>query len=1030
MVDHRQLMKYLRFQLDELSAENGHHTFEHICREVARARLASNLLPATGPVAAGGDAGRDFETFKSYLPRELGEHSAFVATMSDTALAFACSLQRDKVDRKFKKDVETIVASGDQFDHVYALCAVNVDVSRRNRLRNKVRDQHGIELTLLDGQWLAEQLADSDLFWVAEAYLSVPAHMAPPAPAAGEGRTPDWYDKDLAKWEERGELRPTLGDLLDAKDGLRYATFHEPGKRDLDFWLHLFEPLMAAEHPHHVRQRARYEYVVATLRGAGELRPADDVVRAFFDDVLPEEDAARLRDASVLLNYAVGAYGRNLTDLDARYLRDLNERLSVHVRGILDAGPYPTQRAGALEVLGHLAIQPDPTRLVPPSEPQYVDIADYVDAEGDLKEPPSAPPEDFPFMDVDEAMAAWDQLARCIEEAPLFPVEGLSTFLNLLAPALAGHPGWRGLTDAVDAAVRRSAGNAAAAAGARARAMRLLEADRLRDALGELHCVKVDWWSGDNFEGALLAMLFIADIYRRLGMMQASKQYALAVSVGAMTSSDDDLRRFVPRGLLAAAHADYFSGAWCNAVDLYELAFRATHELSDTLELDDDHVGPALFNFTSLLHSAPAVAPVVEAHIEEAVRRCGMEELSDVSKEMPPTSREEVLAFADAEMNGRPYSDAGDERIIRFSALGLDWTVRAENAYEHVLVAERFAAAAQVLLVELANKDLCLLRTTIDVRVEPSSSGSRDAEWEASNDGRRWTVTLMAKPDDVRAGRKSAPEHAKELLAVLSRILIDASLLPQDAYLVGLEDAFSRGLPHKLGVGRPYDELANVISRERFDAFGRRHAKPPAEPAQHPAREHPQLAWQSGPGPTYSREIAEEMLRNRYELFPKNMRFTLPRLLADSGFRAVIAQLRDEGWKDWHIAVAVFSRTHGLRMSAAGYTHEDLQDPATMKRLSTLAYEPEQSAWPTPPASFYTREALIQARRLAMLKLVEYWKLNPRQPTPDFPAIESFLAERYAYWTDDIDHQDPFPEITHPPARRKPAAKKTRARRN
>jgi hypothetical protein len=84
--DRRQFIKYLRFQLNELSAENGHHTFEHICREVARARLATNLVPATGPVAGGGDAGRDFETFKSYLPKQLGEHGALgtAATATDS----------------------------------------------------------------------------------------------------------------------------------------------------------------------------------------------------------------------------------------------------------------------------------------------------------------------------------------------------------------------------------------------------------------------------------------------------------------------------------------------------------------------------------------------------------------------------------------------------------------------------------------------------------------------------------------------------------------------------------------------------------------------------------------------------------------------------------------------------------------------------------------------------------------------------------------------------------------------------------
>ena len=57
--------------------------------------------------------------------------------MSDLALAFACTLERkERVASKFAKDVKTIVESGDRFDHVYAMCAVAVDVGRRNRLRN------------------------------------------------------------------------------------------------------------------------------------------------------------------------------------------------------------------------------------------------------------------------------------------------------------------------------------------------------------------------------------------------------------------------------------------------------------------------------------------------------------------------------------------------------------------------------------------------------------------------------------------------------------------------------------------------------------------------------------------------------------------------------------------------------------------------------------------------------------------------------------------------------------------------------
>jgi hypothetical protein len=66
-----QTAQMIRVVLSLLSGENGHHTFEHVCREVAKRRVVSNVLPATGPVSAGGDHGRDFETFRTYLVDEL-----------------------------------------------------------------------------------------------------------------------------------------------------------------------------------------------------------------------------------------------------------------------------------------------------------------------------------------------------------------------------------------------------------------------------------------------------------------------------------------------------------------------------------------------------------------------------------------------------------------------------------------------------------------------------------------------------------------------------------------------------------------------------------------------------------------------------------------------------------------------------------------------------------------------------------------------------------------------------------------------
>jgi hypothetical protein len=119
-----------------------------------------------------------------------------------------------------------------------------------------------------------------------------------------------------------------------------------------------------------------------------------------------------------------------------------------------------------------------------------------------------------------------------------------------------------------------------------------------------------------------------------------------------------------------------------------------------------------------------------------------------------------------------------------------------------------------------------------------------------------------------------------------------------------------------------------------------------------------------------------------------------------------------------------------LRIRVAGYSHEDLANPEFMKKTERRAFEPEDASWPQPPPFLYTYDELANARTIAMLNVIKYWRLEVRQRTPDFPAVERLLAQRYAYWSDDVEHPDPFPQVTNPPKPREPAKKKPRARRS
>ena len=102
----------VRFALSQLPVHNAHHEFEHICRHLTQQFICSNVLPATGPVSAGGDQGRDFETFRTYVREELGPHGAFLGLVSEGTITSICTLQARDLPAKLRLDIKKVCASG------------------------------------------------------------------------------------------------------------------------------------------------------------------------------------------------------------------------------------------------------------------------------------------------------------------------------------------------------------------------------------------------------------------------------------------------------------------------------------------------------------------------------------------------------------------------------------------------------------------------------------------------------------------------------------------------------------------------------------------------------------------------------------------------------------------------------------------------------------------------------------------------------------------------------------------------------
>ncbi len=161
-------------------------------------------------MAAGGDQGRDFETFRIYLNSTSIANSTFVGLASTKLIAFACSLEdKKRINRKIKSDLRTITASGSTVEGIHYFASADIPVAARHKLQVWARTTHQLSLEIYDGNAIAELLSERDVFWIAERFLNIPAEIFPPVTSENE----PWYAKVLSKWKGEDSSGTPLAQL-------------------------------------------------------------------------------------------------------------------------------------------------------------------------------------------------------------------------------------------------------------------------------------------------------------------------------------------------------------------------------------------------------------------------------------------------------------------------------------------------------------------------------------------------------------------------------------------------------------------------------------------------------------------------------------------------------------------------------------------------------------------------------------------------------------------------------------------------
>lgn len=151
----------LAFELSQISTNQKHDNFENLCRRLAEKLITPNLIPQVGPTG-GGDGKTDSETYpvSNYISDRW-----FISDNKwneNENWAFAISAKKDWKP-KVKSDVKKIVETNRGYTKTYFFSNQKIRSKDKKETQDLINEKYGIELIILDAEWIIENVYSNHL---------------------------------------------------------------------------------------------------------------------------------------------------------------------------------------------------------------------------------------------------------------------------------------------------------------------------------------------------------------------------------------------------------------------------------------------------------------------------------------------------------------------------------------------------------------------------------------------------------------------------------------------------------------------------------------------------------------------------------------------------------------------------------------------------------------------------------------------------------------------------------------------------
>jgi hypothetical protein len=536
-------------------------------------------------------------------------------------------------------------------------------------------------------------------------------------------------------------------------------------------------------------------------------------------------------------------------------------------------------------------------------------------------------------------------------------------------------------------------------------------------ALDFFHKAKDLYQNEASYEGFILAVMGISQLYSAIGMNLAAKYYSLSAIWFCFQKEDPQLYKRISDSYALLLHYDFKQGSWMSYLQVFENYITARNEF-DPREFDpetDELFRKTLVECAFILGLAPIISNQLSGLIDYEKGRMGQlyidflkDSVEYIEKEQSTIGLNELLA---RRLENPPINDIGSKRIISWKAFGSGWNIEFENDFLTNSVGEEFVSLIQIIQAEIALRDIDfhLTKSRIKIIIELVEN-PKGPEQLPSNSEYHWKVFLPVLNSKEPAEKNM---HYAAITVAFQMMLNELSLLPSDDFHANFHSLFREGLGNRALTINAYQRAyRDLVSEDKFKGSMRNKFEP--EIVNIEQHESDTLASKKNDSPLYDHNKSIKNIKGRYKNCIGVIHLTLERLKQSEQFVKEHSRLKGKGWLDWQIVLALYNNILDLKaknllaQNGKSYANDEEWLEDFQKTFHEIRFKDETETYVEIPVSELICENLEFQLKQISAHVLKSFGLEDKSRFPNFEALKSFLDERFRFQEDEVEELSPF----------------------